>query len=109
VVGDEGDVDIGLSDEEGLHSISVIYFSMALKVCPTRRGYTSTGYQMVSLKIFASPPCLQLEMPISGDYDRPKALYRGFVSGLHIKAAYNGWARARVSRNVRQIGRALSR
>jgi hypothetical protein len=26
VVGDEGNVDIGLSDEEGLHAFSVMYF-----------------------------------------------------------------------------------
>jgi hypothetical protein len=29
VVGDEGDVDIGLSDEEGVHSISVLCFSVS--------------------------------------------------------------------------------
>ena len=39
VVGDEGDVDIGLSDEEGLHSFSVIVLQgIGLKVGPARRA-----------------------------------------------------------------------
>src|SRR6185312_11071254 len=51
VVGDEGNVDIGLSDEESLHSFSV----MSLRVIPARRRYISTGYRMHSLKLFANP------------------------------------------------------
>ncbi len=47
VVGNEGDVDIGLSDEEGLHKV----IRHALKGGPGRRPYTSTGYRRSFAKI----------------------------------------------------------
>jgi hypothetical protein len=62
VVGDEGDVDIGLSDEEGLHSLSVIVLQIGLKGGSGPARYISTAYQMHSLKLFATVSSLRLEM-----------------------------------------------
>ena len=62
VVGDEGDVDIGLSDEEGLHSFSVIVLqSIGRKGGSGPARYFNTACRMHSLKLFATVPPLRLE------------------------------------------------
>ena len=49
VVGDEGNVDIGLSDEEGLHSISVVAEGWSRPA-----SYISTGYRRSFDKIISN-------------------------------------------------------
>jgi hypothetical protein len=57
MVGDEGDVDIGLSDKEGLHRLSV----MASWVVPAALHNTSVRL-VESLKLFANPSFWWLEI-----------------------------------------------
>jgi hypothetical protein len=52
VIGNEGNVDIGLSDEEGLHKV----IRHALMNVPCRRGTLAPVIPIYSLKIFAKPP-----------------------------------------------------
>jgi hypothetical protein len=52
VIGNEGNVDIGLSDEESLHSFSVI----ALMGWSRRQRTLAPVIADYSLKLFAKPP-----------------------------------------------------
>jgi hypothetical protein len=53
VVGNEGDVDIGLSDEQGLHHVSVVAEGWS-RPAP----YISTGYRGIFAKIIRKAAAL---------------------------------------------------
>ena len=69
VVGDEDDVDIGLSDEESLHCLSVMRF-----VVPAGVAYCNTGSAEGPLKLFAKPPLGVLEVGMRPEYDHHRAM-----------------------------------
>src|SRR4030088_1783879 len=68
VVGNEGDIDIGLSDEEGLHN-----FSVWLRVIPAGVATLAPDFAGYLQNLFAKAPPVSLEIGMWPDYDRPYA------------------------------------